>query len=95
MNTRNNSESFSGLVQHPNSGAEPGLIFAEYHLGRESEKYMVHDGDLKYTCWVHDIDELYDLRNDPSETHNLAADPSHKKTVERLKQQLLAWRQLP
>ncbi len=36
--------------------------------------------------------ELYDLRNDPHEFHNLAADPAHAETLAALKERLLAWR---
>ena len=36
--------------------------------------------------------ELYDLENDPVEFHNLAGDPAHAATLERMKQALLEWR---
>jgi choline-sulfatase len=52
---------------------------------------MIRDGDFKYTFWVHDIDELYDLRHDPDERHNLAADPAHRETAASLKQRLFDW----
>ncbi len=37
--------------------------------------------------------ELYDLKNDPDELDNLAADPAHAKIVQQLQQKLGAWMQ--
>ncbi len=37
--------------------------------------------------------ELYDLQNDPYEFRNLAEDPAHAKTLERLTMQLQSWRE--
>jgi hypothetical protein len=34
---------------------------------------------------------LYDLRKDPHELNDLAADPKHKKTINRLRNQLFSW----
>ncbi len=35
--------------------------------------------------------ELYDLDSDPAETENLAGDPDHRDTVERLSELIFAW----
>jgi hypothetical protein len=37
------------------------------------------------------IDELYDMREDPLELENLADDPEHAETVERLRQRIIDW----
>ncbi len=84
-------KSFASLVRQPDSRANYGPVFAEYGLGNHNAKYMVRDGDYKYTYWVHDIDELYDLRSDPEEILNLADRPDHNATVERLRAELFAW----
>ncbi len=66
-------------------------VFAEYNLRTKNAKYMIRDGNYKYTFWTHDMPELYDLASDPQEMTNLALNPSHKETVERLKANLFAW----
>jgi choline-sulfatase len=84
-------KSFADLVQQPSSSPDHGPVFAEYSLGNRSAKYMVREGNYKYTYWVHDMDELYDLHADPQEMHNLAGEPEHRATVQRLKETLFAW----
>jgi arylsulfatase A-like enzyme len=36
-------------------------------------------------------EELYDLQQDPHEIHNLAADPAHAETLQRLRKELEDW----
>ncbi|MBX3420162.1 MAG: sulfatase [Pirellulaceae bacterium] len=36
-------------------------------------------------------EELYDLRNDPDQIHNLIAQPEHAETAKRLRDELMAW----
>jgi len=36
--------------------------------------------------------ELYDMKNDPDEMHNLANDPAHATTLANLQQRLEEWR---
>ena len=70
-------------------------IFAEYDLGNPKAKYMIRDGDFKYTFWTHDIAELYDLKNDPKEMNNLALKKEYAATCEVLKAKLFAWYRPP
>jgi len=88
-------ESFADLVRKPDATIDHGPVFAEYNLGESSAKYMIREGSYKYTFWANDIDELYDLSSDPEEMHNLAAEPGHRPTVERLKGTLFAWHRPP
>lgn len=37
------------------------------------------------------LEELYDLKEDPYETRNLAADPAHKETLDDLRRELTRW----
>lgn len=91
ISTPNDGKSFAYLVQGLASHRSYGPVFAEFDLGQETAKYMVLDGDYKYTFWVHDIAELYNLREDPEETHNLAKSSEYRETAERLKRELFAW----
>lgn len=75
---------------------EPGRVrdtsvFAEYNLQTPRAKYMLRRGDFKYTFWVNDMAELYNLRTDPREMNNLAAAPEYRDKVEELKRELFAW----
>ncbi|HEX5283356.1 MAG TPA: sulfatase-like hydrolase/transferase [Bryocella sp.] len=83
--------SFASLIRNPSSARQDAPVFAEFNTGKPRAKYMIRRGDYKYTHWVRDIDELYNLREDPQETRNLASDPAHRATVERLRSDLLAW----
>jgi choline-sulfatase len=66
-------------------------VFAEYNLRTPNAKYMLRDGDFKYSFWTHDIPELYNLRSDPDELNNLALDQKYSAKVEELKAKLFAW----
>ena len=79
------------LLEQRTPSSPYGPVFAEYGLSSHQPKYMVRDGEWKYVYWVHDIAELYNLRSDPMELHNLAQDQAHAETVARLKQTLFAW----
>jgi choline-sulfatase len=70
-------------------------VFAEYNLRNYRAKYMLRRGDFKYSFWANDIPELYNLRTDPKEMHNLAPLPEYQGKVEELKKELFAWYQPP
>jgi arylsulfatase A-like enzyme len=38
-----------------------------------------------------DIDELYDLRQDPWELHNAAGDPAYRDVIHAMRLRLLDW----
>jgi arylsulfatase A-like enzyme len=58
----------------------------------EGRRKMVRTREWKY---VHDpmgdVDELYDLTNDPWELTNVAADPAHRETLAALRLRLADW----
>ncbi len=85
--------SFADLVRKPDSHGDRGPVFAEFSLGNDGAKYMIRDGEYKYTYWTHDTPELYNLRADPQEIRNLASQPEYQATVQRLKQKLFEWHQ--
>ncbi|HVX46627.1 MAG TPA: sulfatase-like hydrolase/transferase [Mycobacteriales bacterium] len=63
------------------------VVFDEYGPVR-----MIRTRDWKYVRrWPSGPDELYDLRNDPGETRNLVAEPSHAGRVADLRAELDGW----
>jgi choline-sulfatase len=62
-------------------------VFAEIGRGGQGAKHMLRHGDFKY---VHnpDMDQLYDLRQDPKEMTNLALSPRYKDKVAGMKAEL-------
>lgn len=91
MTGESDGKSFAELVRRPDSKWEYGPVFAEYSLGNDSAKYMVREGKMKYTYWVHDLEELYDVSADPEERRNLASQPEYQATVKHLRETLFAW----
>jgi choline-sulfatase len=91
----NDGQSLAGMLRNPSTAKPYGPVFAEYGLTSRQPKYMVRSGEWKYTFWVHDIPELYNLRTDPAELRNLAAESASAAQVERMKQTLLAWHRPP
>ncbi len=66
-------------------------VYAEFDLQTPNAKYMLRSGDYKYSYWVNDMPELYNLRDDPKEMRNLAIFPEHKGRVAELHARLLDW----
>ena len=91
----NDGLSLTPWLKDPHTAIEYGPVFAEYGLRSRQPKYMIRDGDWKYTYWVHDIAELYNLKTDPEELHNLAAEPAFASRARELQARLLAWYRPP
>lgn len=86
--------SFAPQVRRPDD-VHPNTIYAEYASHTPGAKYMIREGDLKYTFRTHDADELFDLASDPSEMDNLVLQPSGRELAARLKDHLFAWYRPP
>ncbi|HXS12576.1 MAG TPA: sulfatase-like hydrolase/transferase [Acidobacteriaceae bacterium] len=91
LTAQKDARSFADLIVRPGSSFQYGPVFAEFRVGKKDAKYMIRDGDYKYTYWTNDIPELYNLQADPKEMHNLAALAEHEGIVNRLRRQLFAW----
>ena len=60
-------------------------IFAEYHcVGSEHGIYMLRQGDYKLIYYVTHQPQLFNLKEDPHELHDLAPDPAYADTLSRL-----------
>ena len=91
----NDGKSLRPCLEEGSAAPSYGPVFAEYGLTSRQPKYMVRDGEWKYTYWVHDIPELYNLKADPMELHNLAAKPEYADQITRLKRTLFDWHTPP
>jgi choline-sulfatase len=66
--------------------------YAEFALSSpKGGRYMMRRGKYKYTHYMSDRPELYDLESDPDEMRNLAVLPEFRGVGEDLKAQLLDW----
>ncbi|HVX42268.1 MAG TPA: sulfatase-like hydrolase/transferase [Mycobacteriales bacterium] len=75
-----------------------GLYWPRVSLQTESgpehtKAVMCRTAEAKYVRRLYEDDELYDLRADPREEHNLAADPAYAGLKARLSDRLLTWYQ--
>ncbi len=89
----NDGVSLVPWLNDPQSPKACGPVFAEYGLRGRQPKAMIREGQWKYTYWLHDIPELYNLKLDPEELHNLAAEPEHSAKAGELRARLLTWNQ--
>ena len=61
--------------------------------GEHSKATMCRTQDFKYVRRLYELDELYDLRADPGELHNLIADPAYAGVLADLRERMLTWYQ--
>jgi choline-sulfatase len=90
---QNDGISLMPWLKEPTSAAMYGPVFAEYGADSSQPKYMIRDGDWKYTYWAHDKAELYNLSADADELRNLADDRAYASQVSTLQAKLFAWNQ--
>ncbi len=85
-----NGASLCGVLDDPKAPWKD-LAVSEYYAHNIASGYvMLRKGPFKYVYHTPPDDrhsaerELYDLRNDPGELHNLAADPAQKDRIARM-----------
>ncbi len=61
--------------------------------GSHSKATMCRTRDFKYVRRLYELDELYDLKNDPGELNNLVDDPGYADVLANLCERLLTWYQ--
>jgi len=64
--------------------------FTQLRRGNNFHGYSIRTSDYRYTLWDNGKqgEQLYDMRTDPGEHHNLANDPAHADTVKALRRRL-------
>lgn len=85
--------SFHALLRDPSLALERDAVYFHYpHYHHSRPAGAIRAGDWKLIEFFEDGDlELYNLRDDPSETTNLA--DKHPKRADRLRTKLMGWRQ--
>ena len=78
----------SSLTHHwesefPSSAPSPILAALTWQDG--SISYALRDGPLLYIDWFQEREELYDLRHDPDEEHDLAQDPDFAARLDEVR----------
>jgi len=89
-------KSLRAMLDDPSRSVKPGA-FTQVQRG-DVPGYAVSDGRFRYIEWGGGREgaQLYDLRNDPNEWTNLAADPAHATKVAELKRLIAAnWQGVP
>jgi choline-sulfatase len=69
------SRSLVPFLRQPENAAphRETVLFEEYHY------VAIRNRRWKYANWYNDLEEIYDLENDPEERHNLLGDPAGQK----------------
>ncbi len=69
--------------------SRPALQFNQPEV--HGKAVMVRSHEWKYVRRLYDTDELYDLKRDPNEVHNLIDDPAYKDIVQEMTTVLADW----
>jgi arylsulfatase A-like enzyme len=77
-----------GVEENADIGGE-SVSLAHFRKGVDSINVSVRTKRWKYIFRYKDIEELYDVENDPLENVNLAGDPQHSATLSELKATML------
>ncbi|UCD28822.1 MAG: DUF4976 domain-containing protein, partial [Planctomycetota bacterium] len=71
---------------------EDETVYIEFHGHHQPySQRLVRTHDAKYIFSPAEIDELYDLQNDPHELSNLAADPAYAELLDGMQQIMRQW----
>jgi choline-sulfatase len=82
--------SIARLLREPGTEIDT-TVFAELALKTKHPGAMIRQGRYKYSYYVGDTDELYDLHTDAAEMKNLAPLPAYREKRDELKKQLFDW----
>ncbi|MGH9658770.1 MAG: sulfatase family protein [Bryobacteraceae bacterium] len=85
------ARSFASLLRDAASRG-PEAVFAEFGLAGPTPQHMIRTARYKYIENQGDLAELYDLEADPGERVNREQEAGLRRTRDRLREQLRAWR---
>lgn len=71
----------------------PRLIIQELDNIAHGKTTMIRTQEYKYIRHLYEMDEFYDLRNDPTESRNEIENPKYASMVTDLSQKMLTWYQ--
>jgi uncharacterized sulfatase len=80
--------SLTPLLRDPEASVKPAALSLTERVPPELGRSL-RTPRWRYTLWPDGSEELYDEPADPTESRNLAADPSHAATVHELRAQLV------
>ncbi len=83
----------SSSFYNPDELYHPRLKMQGREDGSHGKAAMCRTPDFKYVHRLYETDELYDLRADPQECHNLIDSPDYAETLAALRLRLLQWYQ--
>ncbi len=86
-------EKDSSAFSDPHGLYHPRVRLQGSENGEHSKATMCRTHDIKYVRRLYEKDELYDLRSDPMELHNLIDDPDYSEILADMRDRLLTWYQ--
>jgi arylsulfatase A-like enzyme len=84
-------ESLVGLIENPKEKVRDDMLFTQVWGPLSNHSLTVITPEYKYIYWMYGgegmtpCEELFDMKNDRLEMHNLAADPKHTAGLNRMR----------
>jgi len=77
------------VLDDPSQSAKDAA-FTQILRGKTLHGYSIRTADYRYTLWNNGDqgEQLYEMRNDPGELHNLARDPAYADVIQGLRKRL-------
>lgn len=82
-NSKNEGHSLAGILKNPGEAKDRTVLQC-----LDANQYALINQNWRYVQTAGGEEQLYDLRKDPAEHHNLASRPSHQKRLQMFAKQL-------